>query len=82
MRTTLSVDDDLAQSIENLRIRENLSFREAIDQILRAGLQVVENSPNSRPYAGPVFDGKLKPGIDPNRMNQLADELETENFVS
>jgi len=82
MRTTLTVDDDLAQSIEDLRNRKQMSFREAINQILRAGLQSLEqNQPTAKPYNGPVFDGDLKPGIDPNRMNQLADELESEEFV-
>jgi hypothetical protein len=82
MRTTLSLDDDLAQSIENLRSREKLSLREAINELLRAGLQAVEKSPSSRPYCGPVFSSALKPGIDPNRMNQLADELEIGEFTS
>ena len=82
MRTTLSLDDDIAQSIEKLRHRKNLSLRDAINQLLRAGLRTVEKSPHPRPYSGPVFDGDLKPGIDPNRMNQLADELEVEEFIS
>jgi hypothetical protein len=82
MRTTLSIDDDLAQSIENLRNRKNLSLREAINQLLRAGLEMTEKSPQHRPYEGPVFDTELRPGIDPMRMNQLADELEVEEHLS
>lgn len=82
MRTTLSIDDDVAQSVENLRKRKNLSLRDAINQLLRAGLRTVEKSESSRPYKGPVFSmGDLKPGIDPNRMNQLADELEAEEYI-
>lgn len=82
MRTTLSIDDDLAQSIENLRNRRNLSLREAVNQLLRAGIYAIETTPASRPYEGEVFDSALKPGIDPNRMNQLVDELEAEEFSS
>ena len=78
MRTTVSIDDDLAQSIEHLRSRKNLSFREAINQLLRIGLQTTESAPMSRSYSGPVFDSELMPGIDPRRLNQLADELEVE----
>ncbi|NOX98213.1 MAG: DUF2191 domain-containing protein [Verrucomicrobia bacterium] len=82
MRTTLTIDDDIAQSVENLRNRKNLSLRDAINQLLRAGLQAVEKRSSSRPYHGPVFSlGELKPGIDPNRMNQLADELEAEQYI-
>ena len=82
MRTTLSIDDDIAQSIENLRIRKNLSLREAINQLLRVGLEQTEKSPQQRPYVGLVFDTELSPGIDPMRMNQLADELEVEEHLS
>lgn len=82
MRTTLTMDDDLAQSIEDMRARRQLSFREAIDQLLRAGLQSLEQGPTkSKPYSGPVFRCGLKPGIDPNRMNQLADQLEVEEHL-
>lgn len=78
MRTTLSIDDDLAQSIEAHRSRKNMSLREAINQLLRLGLQTAKEAPKPRPYAGPVFDSELMPGIDPRRMNQLVDELEVE----
>lgn len=83
MRTTLTIDDDIAQSVENLRNRKNLSLRDAVNQLLRAGLQAMEKRPSSSPYQGPVFSlGELRPGIDPNRMNQLADELEVEQYLS
>lgn len=82
MRTTLTIDDDLAKSVEKLRDRKNLSLREAINLLLRAGLKSAETSTSARPYTGPVFDSALQPGIDPNRMNQLADELEIDEFVS
>lgn len=82
VRTTLSIDDDLARSIENLRNRKNLSLREVINQLLRAGLESSEKSPEQRTFNGPVFDSALKPGIDPMRLNQLADELEVDEHLS
>ena len=44
MRTTLSLDDDLAKSIENFRKRKNLSLREVVNQLLREGLQATSTS--------------------------------------
>lgn len=82
MRTTLSIDDDIASSIENLKERENASLREIINQLLRAGLKAMETKQSCQPYKSPIFHSELKPGIDPNRMNQLADELEVEEFTS
>ena len=49
MRTTLSLDDDLAKSIENFRKRKNLSLREVVNQLLREGLQATSNEHPSRP---------------------------------
>lgn len=82
MRTTLSIDDELAQSIENLRKRKNLSLREAINRLLRLGLEAAGKPPQHQPFVGPVFDSTLRSGIDPMRMNQLADELEVESHLS
>lgn len=82
MRTTLSIEDDLAQAIEQVRQRKNLSLKQCIDLLLRAGLQSVEKTNSERPYQGPVFQSTLRPGIDLNRLNQLNDELETEEFVA
>lgn len=73
MRTTLTIDDDLGKAIERLRRRKNLSLRAAIDHLLRAGLQATETTARSRSYDGAVFESELRPGIDPNRLNQLAD---------
>ena len=76
----MSIDDDIARAIESLRQRKNLTLRQAINQLLRTGLRALEMKPASRPYQGPVFDSDLRPGIDPNRLNQLADELEMEGL--
>ncbi len=81
MRTTLSIEDDLAPAIEQVRQRRNLSLKECIDLLLRAGLESVEKTSSERPYNGLVFQSTLRPGIDLNRLNQLNDELETEEFV-
>jgi hypothetical protein len=80
MRTTLTIDDEVAESIERLRDRERLSLREAVDRLLRAGLQVVEMKSAAKPYRAQTFSMGLKPGIDPSRLNQLLDELDVEEF--
>tara|TARA_R110002096_G_scaffold397065_1_gene593006 strand:- start:1416 stop:1667 length:252 start_codon:yes stop_codon:yes gene_type:complete len=82
MRTTLSIEDDIAEGIEDLRARENLSLREVVNRLLREGLTSMHRETTVAPYEGRVFETALQPGIDPNRMNQLADELEIEDFVS
>ena len=73
MRTTLSIESDVAEAVERFRDRCNLSLKEAINQLLRAGLETVEKRASARPFEGRVFQSELMPGIDPNRMNQLND---------
>ena len=72
MRTTLSIDDDLASAIERLQAGQNLTLRDAINLLLRAGLERVEKSPTSSPYKGPVFDCAVMPGIDLKQALQEA----------
>lgn len=78
MRTTLTIDDDLATRIEELRRREGLSFKGAVNRLLRAGMEQQEGAPRPRPYRTPTRRLGLRPGFDPTRLNQLADELEVE----
>jgi len=81
MRTTLTIDDDLAAEIEALRKRQGLSFKEALNQLLRAGIAYQARPPKPRKYRTPTRRLGLRPGIDPAKLNQLADELEDERFI-
>jgi hypothetical protein len=81
MRTTLTIDDDLSNSIEKYRESNGLKFRETINQLLRAGLESKSKPVTSKPFKGPVSNSKLLPGIDPNHLNRLVDELEIEDYL-
>lgn len=81
MRTTLTIDDDLAAILERERKRKGLSFKEIVNISLRRGLaseELVEARPEvlTRPHAF----GYL-PGIKPDKLNQLCDELEVEAYL-
>jgi len=81
MRTTLTLDDEVGKALESLRRRRGLSLRAAANEVLRAGLAAMDAAPASKPYCGPVFVGGLRPGLDPRRLNQIADDLEIEEFT-
>jgi ribbon-helix-helix CopG family protein len=40
MRTTLSLDDDVAAAVQRLREERNLGLSEAVNELVRAGLAV------------------------------------------
>jgi hypothetical protein len=39
MRTTLTLDDDVAAALEQLRKDRNISLKEAVNEAIRSGLQ-------------------------------------------
>lgn len=45
MRTTVTLDDDLAALLEKKRARDGQSFKDALNETLRMGLAAVEERP-------------------------------------
>jgi hypothetical protein len=82
MRTTLTIDDDLA-GILRQRARElGLPFKAMVNRTLRAGLGE-EAKPRSHPAPKTVPHAfGFRPGIDLDKLNQLADELEAEGYAA
>lgn len=82
MRTTLTVDDDVAVELRRLVQGTHRGFKRVVNDVLRRGLAA-----GARPLpAGNRFEVKAKacgfcPGIDPLKLNALADEMEAESFV-
>ena len=81
MRTTLTIDSDLAAAIELERERTKLSLKEVINRALRAGLSVRGGAP-TEPFVVKPYRLGFLPTVDPYRLNQLSDELETADFVA
>jgi hypothetical protein len=52
MRTTLTLDDDVAVSLERVRENRQLSLKGAVNEALRRGLREMEEGTRSRePYS-------------------------------
>ena len=81
MRTTVTLDDDLAVALEELRKREGLSFKAAINRAIRLGIQTTSAPPKPKKYRTPTKALGLRTGIDPLRLNALVDEMETDAFT-
>ncbi len=81
MRTTLTLDDDLAAKLKDFARRKRLSFKDAINSILRRGLTAQDVSRRAaKPFRVHTFRSPLRAGVDPLKLNQLADELEAQHF--
>lgn len=77
----MTLDDDLAEVLERESEAKRVSFKEMVNSTLRRGLVAGSIAASARPkVVSRPFGGGLLPGIDPDRMNQLNDELEIEAF--
>lgn len=79
VRTTLTLDDDVAAKLKEYARRKRLPFKEAVNSLLRRGLIAPESrrSRNQR-FRLDVFNSPFRPGVDPLRLNQFSDDLEVE----
>jgi len=81
MRTTLTLDDDLAGLLKQRAQELGIPFKEAVNRTLRAGLgEAVAARRPPAPKTIPHSFG-FRPGIDVDKLGQLADELEAEAFA-
>ena len=79
MRTTITLDDDVAARLERLQRERGITFREAVNTTLRAGL---DPKASAVPYVVPTYRLGLRPGIDLDRALALDAALEDEEIVA
>jgi hypothetical protein len=82
MRTTLTIDDDLAGLLKRQARELGLPFKEVVNRSLRAGLgERAKPRQHAAPKTIPHAFG-FRPGIDLDKLNQLVDELEAETYAA
>ena len=82
MRTTLTIDDDLAGLLKQRARELGVPFKEIVNRAIRAGLgEAVVTRRGEAPKTSPHSFG-FRPGIDLDKLGQLGDELEAEAFAA
>lgn len=76
MRTTLTLDPDVARMIEEEVHRARRPFKQVVNDALRRGLAPRVAGRPTKPYRVRPHVAQLLPGVDRRRLNALADELE------
>jgi hypothetical protein len=79
MRTTLTLDPDVAERLRQETASGRRSFKEVVNERLRAGFGMARKHPR-RKFRVTPHSSPYRPGVDPARLNQLVDELEAEEF--
>lgn len=83
MRTTLTLDDDLVAMLKEMAHRKGTTFKEAVNTAIRRGLTAPSPSTSkAKRVRVKTFRSAFRPGVDPLRLNQLADDLEVRRFGS
>ena len=82
MRTTLTLDEDVADFLKAQSRLQDKPFKQAVNEVLRRGM-----APGSREPELPRFRivpnrGGLVAGVDPLKLNQLNDQLEADDFAT
>ena len=76
MRTTLTLDPDVARLVEAEVHRARKPMKQIVNDALRRGLSGGSRPARRKPYRLQPHVASLLPGIDRTRLNALADELE------
>lgn len=77
----MTLDADVVRGLEAYARQKRLSFKGAINTLIRRGLQKPTLRPKEKKkFVVKPFSSPFQPGVDFARLNQLVDVLETEEF--
>ena len=80
MRTTLTLDDDLADALKQRAKLLDVPFKQVVNDALRRGL--APEAPEDRPvFRVRPFRSGFRPGIDPMKLHPRNEQLEVEDFL-
>jgi hypothetical protein len=82
MRTTLTLDPDVARMLEEEAARQRKPFKQVVNEAIRRGLAPRGQGRARSRYRVTPHRTALLPGIDAAGFNKLADELEDEAVVA
>ena len=78
MRTTVTLDEDVAQQIDQRMRERGASFKSVVNELLRRGLQA---SDDPEPYSSPTFRLGVRPDVDIDKALALASAMDDEEVA-
>ena len=79
MRTTLTLDEDVAQRTKELAVKSNKPFKLVLNEALRIGLDQVEKPLKCRRYRTNPHEMGLREGFSFDNIQELLAQSEGEN---
>jgi hypothetical protein len=80
MRTTVTLDPDVAQLIDDAMHRDRRTFKEILNDAIRRGLSPAAARPVT-PFKVKAHKAQLVAGHDPQGFNRLADDLDDQAIL-
>jgi hypothetical protein len=82
MRTTVTLDADVERLLKNDAHRRGGSFKTALNEAVRRAFRQGQAGRSAKPFVVRAKAMGLRSGIDPARLSELADEMETDAFLA
>jgi len=82
MRTTLDINDATLRLLRERARAAGRPFKEVVEESLRLGLSVMDRRAGAKPFQVEAHDLCLKPGFRGTSLNQLYDQMESEQDAS
>lgn len=76
VRTTITLDPDVAARIKQRMAQTQGSFKETVNEVLRAGLTETERSRSAEPFRVRARALGLRAGLSYDDVEQLLDQLD------
>lgn len=77
MRTTITLDDDVAENLQaEMRRRRSNNFKETLNAVLRRGLLARRELAAGKPFKVRARSMGSKPGLNYNNVGELLEQLE------
>jgi ribosomal protein L10 len=78
VRTTVTLDEDLAQQIRQRMRERGAGFKAVLNELIRRGLQ---SSEDPEPYSTPTYRMGARPEVDLDKALALAGAMEDEEVL-
>jgi hypothetical protein len=82
MRTTLTLEPDVARLLKEEAHRQRKPFKQVVNEAIRRGLAPALTTGSEGRFRVHPHKTTLRPGIDAGSLNRLVDELEDEAVMA
>ena len=76
MRTTLTIDDDIATKLNVEMRRSGKSFKDTVNDVLRAGLTMRKGLKTAAPFKVQTRKLGVRPDLDYDNIGELLEQIE------